>query len=51
MIDNYESVASDAEFATEYAEDTEIRVTAKKITLDPGEGIGLGYAVSYKIQN
>ena len=52
LIDNYESVASDSEFATKYTpSDKKIRVTAKKITLNPGEGITLGYAVSYKIKN
>ena len=51
LIDNYGTVQADTEFTTEYAEDKRIRVTAKNITLNPGEGIRLGYAVNYKIQN
>ena len=52
MIDDYGDVASDAEFTTDYAEDDKkIRVIAKNITLDPGEGINLEYTVNYAIRN
>ena len=52
MIDDYGDVASDAEFTTDYAEDyKKIRVIAKNITLDPGEGIKLEYTVNYAIRN
>ena len=52
LIDSYETVTSDAEFTTDYAEDDKkIRAIAKNITLEPREGINLEYTVNYAIRN
>ena len=51
-MDRYGATESDAEFTTDYAEeDKRIKVVAKNITLEPGEGISLEYTVNYAIRN
>ena len=51
-MEDYGATASDAEFTTDYAEeDKRIKVVAKNITLEPGQGIRLEYTVNYAIRN